>query len=143
MRNKGTSTITHNQPKCILIEGAPGIGKTVLAQQIALSWAKGEVLPEIDILFVLFLRDPDLQKIKTHRDFIRYISMGYFSDEELTRFTKELSNAKRLCFVLDGYDEYHAPKDRAFITDLIYSGVFPNSLLVITSRPDFYTEIAQ
>ena len=135
VENKGTSTITHNQPKCVLIEGAPGIGKTVLAQQIALSWAKGEVLPEIDILFVLFLRDPDLQKIKSHRDFIRYISMGYFSDEDLTRFTKELSNAKRLCFVLDGYDEYHAPKDRAFITDLINSGVFPNSLLVITSRP--------
>ena len=129
------STITHKQPKCVLIEGAPGIGKTVLAQQIALSWAKGEVLKEIDILFVLFLRDPDLQKIKSHRDFVRYISMGYFSDEELTSFTKELISMKKLCFVLDGYDEYHAPTDRTFITDLIYCRVFPNSLLVITSRP--------
>ena len=135
LEDKGTSTITHNQPKCILIEGAPGIGKTVLARQIASCWANREVLPEIDLLFVLFLRDPELQKIKSHRDFIHYISMGYFSSEKLAHFTKELDNTKKLCFVLDGYDEYHAPKDRAFITDLINHGVFPNSLLVITSRP--------
>ena len=132
---EGTSTTRNKQPKRILIEGAPGIGKTVLAQHIASCWAKREVLPEIDILFVLFLRDPDLQKIKSHRDFIRYVSMGYFSDEELTNFTKELKNAKKLCFVLDGYDEYHIPKDRSFIIDIIYGGAFPNSLVVITSRP--------
>ena len=60
------------KPKCILIEGAPGIGKTILAQHIAHSWAKNELLTEVDILFLLFLRDPNLQQIKSTREFINY-----------------------------------------------------------------------
>ena len=129
------TTIKSKQSRFILIEGAPGIGKTVLAQHIALCWAKGEVLTEIDILFMLFLRDPDLQKVRTCRDFIRYVSMEDFSDKELAYFANELKNTKKVCFVLDGYDEYDNPKDRSFITDIINGGVFPNSLVVITSRP--------
>ena len=31
-------------PRRILIEGAPGIGKTVLAKEIAYNWAIGELL---------------------------------------------------------------------------------------------------
>ena len=123
------------KPRCILIEGAPGIGKTILAQHIALSWAKYELLTEIDLLFLLFLRDPDLQQIKSNKEFICYVSMGYFSDEKVADFTRELENTKKICFVLDGYDEYPFPENRSFITDLIYGGIFPNSLIVVTSRP--------
>ena len=132
---EATSTINNKEPKRILIEGAPGIGKTVLAHHIALCWAKKEVLPEIDVLFILFLRDPKLQNIKSHEELIQYISMGYHSDETLKNFTKELENAKRICFVLDGYDEFPFPDKRTFITDLIYGGVLPKSLVVVTSRP--------
>ena len=132
---EATFTINNKKPKRILIEGAPGIGKTVLAHHIALCWAKKEVLPEIDILFILFLRDPNLQKIKSIKELVQYVSMGYHSDETLRNFIKELENVKRICFVLDGYDEYPFPDKRTFITDLIYGGVFPNSLVVITSRP--------
>ena len=125
------------KPKCILIEGAPGIGKTILAQHIAHSWAKNELLTEVDILFLLFLRDPNLQQIKSTREFINYVSMEYFSNEKVTEFTRELENTKtnKICFVLDGYDEYPFPQYRSFITDLIYGGIFSASLVVVTSRP--------
>ena len=121
--------------KRILIEGAPGIGKTVLAQHIASGWAKKEILPEIDILFILFLRDPNLRKLESNRDFVDYVGMGYFSDEQLADFTRQLENTKKVCFVLDGYDEYPNPQQRSFIIDLIYGGIIPNSLVVVTSRP--------
>ena len=40
----------------ILIEGAPGIGKTVLAKEIAYQWASNKLLTDKKLLLLVFLR---------------------------------------------------------------------------------------
>ena len=70
----GTSSI--EAPKRILIEGAPGIGKTVLTKEIAYQWATNEILSEIKILFLLYLQDPQLQSITTTKQLVEYMSIG-------------------------------------------------------------------
>ena len=54
---------TTREPKLILINGAPGMGKTTLCKEIAYRWAKGLLLHSSSLVLLLFLRDPGVQKI--------------------------------------------------------------------------------
>ena len=125
-------------PKRILIEGAPGIGKTVLARETAYCWATNAILTEIKIVFLLYLRDPHLQSITTTKQLVEYMSMGCLDDEQITTLNKYLVNTKglQLCVVMDGFDEYPASMQKnSFIVNFINGRVLPEAIVVITSRP--------
>jgi len=128
--------IPSNPSKRILIEGVPGIGKTVLVKNIAYRWSIGEILKDVQVLFLLFLRDPKLQQIKTREELIEYVGMGDFNNEKITSYTEQLKNTKKVCFLLDGYDEFPDKREqRSFLVDLIHGCIFCDAIIVITSRP--------
>ena len=132
----GTSST--ETPKRILIEGAPGIGKTVLAKEIAYQWATNEILIEIKIVFLLYLRDPHLQSTTSTKQLVQYMSMGSLDDEQITTFDKYLVNTKgqQLCIVMDGFDECPTLlQQNSFIVNIIKGIVLPEAIVVITSRP--------
>ena len=122
-------------PKLILIEGAPGIGKTVLARRIAYLWAKEELLANLNILFLLFLRDPELQSIKTAEELIQYLSKNDLDKEAVKNCVQQIKNLQ-VAIVMDGFDEYPIQlRKRSFIADIIRGRVFHNCTIVLTSRP--------
>jgi len=133
-----TSIFESPDQRFILIEGAPGIGKTVLVKEIAYRWACGEVLRDKK-LFLLFIRDSNLHGVNSvNQQFISYFSCDYLSDSEVDVAVDELRKSKgqNIVFVIDGFDE--CPFDnklKQFVEKLANHKILPKSMVVITSRP--------
>jgi len=124
--------------KFILIEGAPGIGKSVLAKEIAYQWACGEILHE-KMLFVLVVRNSILHDVDSiNCNLISYFSCDFLSDSEneIAVNAVRKTRGQNMVFVIDGFDE--CPEKcglRLFIEKLVKHEILPKSMVVITSRP--------
>ena len=127
------------EPRRILIEGAPGIGKTVLSKEIAVKWADGLLLVNEILVFLIFLRDPLVRTIKSLKDLVKYYYQFDESSENVASSCAEYllhSHGKNVTFIFDGYDEY--PENlqlNGFISDILHGRVLPNCHLVVSSRP--------
>jgi len=122
--------------RTVLIEGAPGLGKTVLLRNIAYKWAQGEVLLQSHFVFLLTLRDPDVRKMASLTDLVKYFCTE--SDEKLKTYTNLISKTqgKNVTFLLDGYDELPSQaRQKSFIAKIIQRQNLSLSAVVISSRP--------
>ena len=125
-------------PRFILIEGAPGIGKTILSKEIALQWANKNLLSKKSLLFLIFLRDPFIETIKCLKDFVSYVMGLNQQNKKVEAITEHLDNTsgKHIAIVFDGYDEISEElRDKSFIGSIINRKILILCSLVITSRP--------
>ena len=128
-----------NESAFILIEGAPGIGKSVLLKEIAYKWGNKQLLKQFNLVLLVSLRDPILQQSKCVSNLLQ---LFYKGDEDATEVVRACSKylskngGKTLTLLLDGYDEYpeHLQKS-SLIADIIKRQVLPLCGLVVSSRP--------
>ena len=119
-------------PFTVLVEGAPGIGKTILSKEIASQWTSKAVLKNRKLLFLLFMHDPQLKDIKM---LVEHFCQDDTLVGKVTAWFVRTSG-KYVTIVLDGYDEVSDQNKSHFINnDIIGRKVIPECCLVITSCP--------
>ena len=122
-------------PEVILIEGAQGIGKTILSREIAFQWACKKLLCNVRLLFLVPLRDSQLSKIKSLEKFVNYAIKSASNTKHIIDYLEEYSG-KYCTIVFDGYDEIsEKAKEYSFVGKIIKRDVLQHCSLVITSRP--------
>ena len=128
------STDLNKAPKRILIEGAPGIGKTVLSKEIAFRWAKKELLQNIELVFLIYLREPRLREIKSTTQLLQLFTSTKTA-ADVADYLQEY-NGSGVAFVIDGFDEYPSSLQRSsLIVDIIRGDILHKAIVVVTSRP--------
>ena len=122
--------------KVVLIEGAPGAGKSTLAWHICQKWKSGDLFQEFKLVVFVQLRDPAIQSAKSLADLFP-AQLKSLAREAVSRM--ENKGGEGLLFVLDGWDEFPPGlRGNELIENLICNPVvvaMPCSTLLITSRP--------
>ena len=123
----------------ILIEGAPGIGKSMLLKEIAYRWGKKQLLQKFELVLLVCLRDTSLQQIESVDDLLQLFCMGDKNSTQIVTACAQylLANGgKALTLLLDGYDEYPEHlREKSLITKILKRQVLPLCGLVVSSRP--------
>ena len=122
-----------SQPKVVLIEGAPGVGKTTFAWDQCRQWAEGKLLQAYSIVLLLPLRDNNIRQITSLPSLFRH-SKPQVRDEVTRTFFE--NNGKGCLIWLEAWDELvdNLRSDSLF-TQLIGGIQLPAATIYITSRP--------
>ena len=121
-------------PRLVLVEGAPGIGKSTLAWELCRKYMR-----QYSLVILLRLREVKVQNISNKSQlFCQYES------EDKKSLVEEVakSQGRNMLFILDGFDEL--PKtlqEESFLLDLIRGRVLPASTVLVTSRPSATAEL--
>ena len=93
-------TLDKKLHKLILIEGAPGSGKSTLFWHICQKWSAGELFSQFQLVLLVKLRDHEVQKAKQFEDILP------FTDEK-ERIANEVVQCKGagVLLLFDGWDE--------------------------------------
>jgi len=134
-------------PQFILVEGLPGVGKSLLLQEIAYNWAIERFLQKFKLVLLIQLRSPAVQQVLLIADLFKLVCKG---DEKASHIAVTSSDyffknkGSGLVFLFDGFDEFpeQLQKD-SLITSILKRQVFPHCGLVVSSRPHASVSLRQ
>ena len=123
-----------SQPKCILMEGAPGVGKSTLAWKLCRKWGKRKLLQQYRLVVLLRLRDVTVRAANSITDLFQYYKrqIQQAAVEEIQDMGGE-----GVLLLFEGYDELPEElrcKSSVFL-DVISGRELPEATILITSRP--------
>ena len=125
----------------VLVEGAPGVGKSTFAWELCRRWDQVEALMRYSLVVLVKLRDKRVQQATGLADIFCHV------DTDLQRAVVEeviARGGERVLLILDGADECPSSlwKDDASLFHRLLSGsLLPKATALVTTRPSASTTL--
>ena len=118
----------------ILVEGSPGIGKTMFSWELCRQWAEGKMLQDRDIVLMLQLRSKCVREAKSLSDLFHHDNYR-IKQKVLEHIT--LVDGRGVFLVLEGYDELTEDQrtEGSILNQLLIGKCLPKVSIMVTSRP--------
>ena len=121
--------------RLILVEGAPGVGKSTFAWEFCRRWMEGEVAHQYDLVLLLRLRDEGIRSATSLQDLI-----SHPLPDVSTAVCHELATSDKFhaLIILEGYDELpdnQRNSSSSIFNRLISGELLPFATILVTSRP--------
>ena len=124
--------LDEKKPRLILIEGAPGVGKTTFSGEFCHEWSQGKFLSDHKLLVLLPLRDNRVKSARNVSDFFQHPQLQQAIAEQV-----ESSGGEGVALWLEAWDELQENKRQksSVFLDLVHGRVLPKATVIVTSRP--------
>ena len=124
-----------DKTRLVVVEGAPGIGKSTFVWELCRQWPNLESLKRFSLVVLLRLREEGVQTATHITDLF---PCG--DDPDLSRLVADevrIQNGKGVLFVFDGFDEFPTElRNKSLVTDIISGSTnLPKATVLVTSRP--------
>ena len=128
-----------NDARLVVVEGAPGIGKSTLAWELCRQWPTPESLKRFSLVVLLRLREEGVQTATAISDLL------YHHNTELCRCVGEEVERREgegVLLVFDGFDEFPAElRKKSLVAEVISGFYLPKATVLVTSRPSATVEL--
>ena len=120
------------KPRLVVIEGAPGVGKTTFSEQFCFKWSQGQRLNDHNLLVLLPLRDNRVRSAKSISDLFHHPQLQGAIAQEV-----ESSQGEGVVLWLEAWDELEQRmrEESSIFLDLVHGRKLPKATIIITSRP--------
>ena len=119
-------------PRLVLIEGAPGVGKTTFSEQFCHKWSQGQRLKDHTLLILLPLRNNRVKSARSVSDLFLHPHLQQAIAQEV-----ESTQGEGVALLLEGWDELEEEmrEKSSIFLDLVCGRALPKATIIVTSRP--------
>ena len=124
--------------RCVLVEGAPGIGKSTLAWEVCHKWEELESVKQYDLVVLVRLREKKAQEAHWIADLL-------LCDDtiHMENLLSSIGRGESMLIVCDGFDELprEQRQEGSVYINLLKGRLLPEATVVVTSRPSVSADL--